>query len=152
MNALEKILENIPYLSADDIIQTLGAEMYKGEDKDFPELDKLGNYPNFIQDAIYIIAFDTELAVNGIGGVLDNMIDSIILKIIKAFQNIGANQEADILSKINVINQTSPFSNEIGTLRKSFYLYTDFDIWSLLEIYVEQEKNKYIANIQLNHL
>ena len=80
------------------------------------------------------------------------MIDSIILKIIKAFQNIGANQEADILSKINVINQTSPFSNEIETLRKSFYLYTDFDIWSLLEIYVEQEKNKYIANIQLNHL
>ena len=152
MNALEKILENIPYLSADDIIQTLGAEMYKGEDKDFLELDKLGNYPNFIQDAIYIIAFDTELAVNGIGGVLDNMIDSIILKIIKAFQNIGANQEADILSKINLINQTSPFSNEIETLRKSLYLYTDFDIWSLLEIYVEQEKNKYIANIHLNHL
>ena len=97
-----------------------------------------------------ILSFDTELAVNGIGGVLDNMIDSIILKIIKAFQNIGANQEADILSKINVINQTSPLSNEIETLRKSLYLYTDFDIWSLLEIYVEQEKNKYIANIHLN--
>ena len=132
MNALDNILEKIPDLSADDIIQTLGEEMYKGKDKDFPELDKLGNYPNFIQDAIYIIEFDTELAMNGIGEVLDNRTACLIPKIIKAFQNIGANQEADILSQIYIINQT------------------DFDIWSLLETYVEQEKNKYIANTHLN--
>lgn len=150
MNALDNILEKIPYLSADDIIQTLGEEMYKGKDKDFPELDRLGNYPNFIQDAIYIIEFDTELAMNGIDGVLDNRTACLIPKIIKAFQNIGANQEADILSQIYIINQTFPWSNEIETLGKSLYLYTDFDIWSLLETYVEQEKNKYIANTHLN--
>lgn len=145
MNVLDNILENLPHLSADDIIQTLGSEMYE---KEFSELDKVGNYPKFIQDAIYIIEFDTELAMNGIGGVLENWINCIIPEIIKAFQNIGANQEADILSKIYAIYQTSPCSDEIETLRKSFYLYTSFDIWSLLEIYVEQEKNKYIANKQ----
>lgn len=149
MNALDNILENLPHLSADDIIQTLGSEMYE---KEFPELDKLGNYPKFIQDAIYIIEFDTELAMNGIGGVLENRINCIIPKIIKAFQNIEANQEADILSQIYAIYQTSPCSDEIETLRKSFYLYTSFDIWSLLETYVEQEKNKYIANMHLNRL
>lgn len=149
MNALDNILENLPHLSADDIIQTLGAEMYE---KEFPELDQLGNYPKFIQDAIYIIEFDTELAMNGIGGVLENWINCIIPKIIKAFQNIGANQEADILSKIYAIYQTSPCSDEIETLSKSFYLYTSFDIWSLLDTYVEQEKNKYIANMYLNRL
>ena len=143
MNVLDNILENLPHLSADDIIQTLGSEMYE---KEFCELDKVDNYPNFIQDAIYIMEFDTELAMNGIGGVLENWIKCFIPKIIKAFQNIGANQEADILSKIYAIYQTSPCSDEIETLRKSFYLYTSFDIWTLLETYVEQEKNKYIAN------
>ena len=29
MNVLDNILENLPHLSADDIIQTLGSEMYE---------------------------------------------------------------------------------------------------------------------------
>lgn len=145
MDALDNILKNIPYLSADDIIQTLGAEMYK-VGNDFPELDRLGNYPNFIQDVIYIIAFDTELAMEGISGVLENWINCIIPQIIKAFYNIGATQESCTLSKIYAIYQISPCSDEIWTLAKTSYLYTGLDIWSLLETYVEQEKNKYIAN------
>ena len=52
--------------------------------KEFCELDKVDNYPNFIQDAIYIMEFDTELAMNGIGGVLENWINCIIPKIIKS--------------------------------------------------------------------
>lgn len=145
MNALDNIMNDIQNLSANEILDRLSSEMYES---DFPAHDKLECYPLFIQDAIFIIDLDTELSMEGIYGVLENSIGSLLPQIIKALHNIDAKDEANTLSNIYADYQTSPNSENIDSLARKLYLYTDFDIWTLLETYIEQEKNKYITNKQ----
>lgn len=148
MNALDNIINGIQNLSANEILDRLSSEMYKS---DFPTHDKLGCCPQFIQDTILIIDLDSELSMEGICGVLENSIGNLLPQIIKALHNIAATGEANTLSNIYAAYQISPNSENIDSLAKKLYLYTGFDIWTLLETYIEQEKNKYITNKWLNH-
>lgn len=137
MNVLDNIINDIQNLSANEIFDRLSTEICKS---DFPAYSNLGCYPQFIQDIILIIDLDTELSMEGICGVLENSIANLLPQIIKALHNIGAKGEANTLSNIYAVYQTSPNSENIDSLARKRYLYTDFDIWTLLETYIEQKK------------
>lgn len=61
INFIEEILTNINSLRAEDVIESM-AEIYN-----IPiDREDLVKYPQFIQDIIFIIDYDTELSMNGI--------------------------------------------------------------------------------------
>jgi len=135
MNLIERVLADIKNMSADEVIQSLG-EIYEEP----VERSSLSAYPQFIRDIVFIIDLDTELAMNGIGGLLENSTAEYIPDMAAALKNIGADDEAGVLREIYEKYKTSPDDEAIDELSNNLYFYTDFDIWSLLEAYVEKEK------------
>lgn len=66
MNYIDEILKNKDAMTADDIIQAIAERMYK-EPNTWKNISK---YPQFIQDILYIIDYDTELQMEGLSGFL----------------------------------------------------------------------------------
>jgi hypothetical protein len=137
MNVLDNIMKNIQTMTADDVIQSLG-HIY-GEPL---ERDGLSAYPQFVQDAVFIIDLDTELNMEGIGGLLENSTGRYIPKMITALRNIAAESEAELLEEIYALYRENPDDGRISGLADGLYPYTDFDIWPLLETYIEAAKKK----------
>jgi hypothetical protein len=166
MNFIDDVLLKINNMSADDIIESIAQKIYSEP----IERKELASYPQFIQDIIFFIDFDTELSINGILGFLENSTGEYIDETIVALKHISADSDADILqeirglidprrlrmdlsdSNIQLFGITS-FSeahnipddaiSETLNLSDKLYLYDDDrDLWPLLEKYVEQAKNK----------
>ena len=133
INFIEEILTNINSLRAEDIIESM-AEIYN-----IPiDREDLVKYPQFIQDIIFIIDYDTELSMNGILGFLKNSTNKYLPQTITALKNIGADTDVEVLKKISSFD-TYKNINDIESLSEKIYLYNDFDIWKLLEEYVKRE-------------
>jgi len=141
MSFIDEVLSNISVMSADDVIQSMSRIYDEPVDR-----DALSAYPQFIQDIIWITDMDTELAMNGIGGLLENSTGRYADKMIDALRHISADKEAETLAQIYQIYQSDLDSEKIDELAGSLYLYIDFDIWPLLEAYVEAEKGRYEAS------
>ena len=95
-----------------------------------------------MQDIIFIVDYDTELAMNGLCGFLTNDTGLYLSNTITALENCRALEDAKILVKCAKIG----FDNFelIEQLSLKTYMYTEFDIWELLIAYVELEiKNTY---------
>lgn len=136
MSFIDKVLININSMTADDIIQAM-ADIYS---EPIEREEIVVKYPQFIQDIIFIIDFDTELAMQGIGGLLENRAGRYISNIIIALRNIQADNEAILLQEIYEKYKANPEDESIDESADKLYLYTGFDIWELLEIYVDKEK------------
>ncbi|MDE6673164.1 MAG: hypothetical protein K2K16_13405 [Ruminococcus sp.] len=122
-------------------------------------------YNDFIQTAVFLIDFDTELSMEGIFTFLENSIGHYAPYIINAFRNIGDNADAEILSEIcrlaspdfvresfaskdyneydiSYFNDNHELSeevlNEIERLESKLYLNTGFDMWQLLYDYLDK--------------
>ncbi|CEP46542.1 Uncharacterised protein [[Clostridium] sordellii] len=133
INFIEEILTNINSLRAEDVIESM-AEIYN-----IPiDREDLVKYPQFIQDIIFIIDYDTELSMNGILGFLKNSTNKYLPQTITALKNIGADTDVEVLKKISSFD-TYKNINDIESLSEKIYLYNDFDIWKLLEEYVKRE-------------
>lgn len=88
INFIEEILTNINSLRAEDVIESM-AEIYN-----IPiDREDLVKYPQFIQDIIFIIDYDTELSMNGILGFLKNSTNKYLPQTITALKNIGADTD-----------------------------------------------------------
>ncbi|MCV2485304.1 hypothetical protein OD917_10240 [Flavobacterium sp. SH_e] len=137
MNFVDKTLDNLHEMTVDDVIQSM-SNIYN-EPIDNGELFK---YPQFIRDIIFIINLDTEMNMQG--DVLQNSIREDVPNIIIALQNIRAFKDAEILQEIYNRYLKDPDDETIDELYSKMYLYNDdFDLWKLLEIYVEKEMVKY---------
>ena len=130
-----EILSNLNAMSADEVIQSMGRIYEQDVDR-----EQLFQYPQFLQDVIFIIDLDTELSLEGIGGLLENRTEQYVPHMTAALRRISANGEADTLEKIWRRYQRNPGDEEIDHLSNGLYLYTGFDIWALLEAYVCAEK------------
>lgn len=124
------------------------------------------NWVDFIQVAYFIIAFDTELSMEGIYAFLENSIGHYAPQIIKAFRAIGDDNDADILEEICTLcppdimrgellkgnhreyevtcfnadhELKEEVTEKIDELSKKLYLYTDFDMWELLFCFVDRK-------------
>ncbi|SHL29070.1 DMP19 family protein [Flavobacterium chilense] len=137
MNFIEKTLNNLCDMTADDVVQSMAKIYNEPIDR-----NKLLEYPQFIRDIIFLIDFDTEMNMQG--DVLQNSIKEHVPNIITALGNIEANNESKILQEIYKRFQQNPDDEMIDKLYAKMYLYTDFDIWLLLDIYVEKQMKEYI--------
>ena len=124
------------------------------------------NWPAFIQTASFLIAFDTELTMEGIFTYLENSIGHYSPNIIQAFRAIGDGHDADILEEIckyappdlmrgefldgnyeeyvitcfdsdHELNEETV--KKIEELNSQLYLETDFDLWELLYKYLDEQ-------------
>lgn len=121
---------------------------------------------DFIQTASFLIAFDTELVMEGIFTFLENSIGHYAPNIIQAFRIIGDKNDADILEEIcrlappdimrgGFLNETNQeydiitFNDNhqrnedaearIEELDRQLYLHSGVDLWSLLFTYLDEQ-------------
>lgn len=117
------------------------ADIYKE-----PEVWKiLDQYPQFIQDVIYIIDYDTILQMEGLDSFVCDKEENVD-HTITALNNCGAANEANIL--INAKNLSSnddleddDYFEEISALEKETALYNDIEyevFWDCVRKYIER--------------
>ena len=138
MNFIDKAIENKNQMSSDDFLQAM-ADVYEE-----PEVWKvLEKYPQFIQDVIYIIDYDTILQTDGLDFFIsyneenfDNTVTALI--------NCNATEEADILKKAKIIAaddnlETDERIEKIGELEGETALYNGQydDFWDCVRNYIE---------------
>lgn len=147
--------------TGETLCEKLSLEMWNGcKMEDWP------NWPDFIQTAYFILAFDTELTMEGIFTFLENSIGHYAPQIIAAFRAIGDDRDADILNEICTLcppdvmrgeflsgehqeyeltcfneahELTGETEEQIIRLAKGLYLNANRDIWKLLFRYVDQK-------------
>lgn len=112
----------------------------------------------FIQNAIFIIDFDTVTNMEGFSTPYDGYFTSEQYSgIIKAFQAIGDHNDANILKealRLDLYYQRNldstedenksdeiydEFSEKLEDLEKVLYLNTDFNMWALLYKYIDEQ-------------
>lgn len=130
------------------------------------KMEQWSSWADFIQVAYFIIAFDTELNMEGIFTFLENSIGHYAPQIIQAFRAISDDNDADILEEIcalcppdimrgefldnghqeyeiNCFDDDHELKEEIieriEELERSLYLNTNFDIWKLLFGFVDKK-------------
>ena len=146
VNYIYEILPRIDSMTADEIIQVVSGNEYI-------RLVELSQYPQFIQDIIFLLDLDTALAING--DVLMNSSSFMrVPHMITALKNIGANDDSVLLQRIydsyvvaldyDEDRFEEVWNGVIDELYRKMYFYNDLgvDIWHLLELYVEREKVK----------
>ena len=154
---------DITQFSGEKICKKLSLELWESERSQWLECDEL------IQIPAFLIAFDTELTMEGIFTFLENSLGHYALHIIHAFQAIGDEHDAMILSEIcrlawpDILRKEFLDSNlqeydissfhdnhelnpemidKIEELESQLYLNTDFDMWSLLFQFLDSEIDK----------
>ena len=147
MNLIERVLSKISDTSADDIVEAL-THIYKEP----LERDSLFVYPQFIQDAIFIIDMDTELNMQG--DVIANL-SKFIPNMIKALENCNAHVDADAMRKIHEISLALDVErnddkyyelfDSVGEYYEKMYHRNGYYLWEdYLIPYVERERNIYL--------
>ncbi|CAI3244159.1 conserved hypothetical protein [Clostridium neonatale] len=134
MNFIDRALERLNEMSADDFLQSM-ADIYS-EPIDRSEIK---GYPQFVQDVISIIDYDTELQMEGLEGFFNDSTKDYINETIIALKNCGAIKEAEILEKCN--NDDIENYDRYDELENETYLNNDFEgFWKLVKDYIEREK------------
>lgn len=150
---------DIKKFSGAELCEKLSLELWDYERSEWLE------YADFIQTAVFLIDFDTELAMEGIFTCLENSIGHYAPHIIKAFWTIGDHKDAEILSEIcrlippdflraeflskgyneydiSAFSDDHELSGEVLTeverLESQLYLNTGFDMWQLLYDYLDR--------------
>lgn len=132
---------DIKQFTGETLCEKLAAELW---DVDCGKWQKCAD---FIQAAAFLIAFDTELTMEGIWGFLENSIGHYASDIIKAFRAIGDCSDADTLEEIcrlasPDVKMTEEVEAKIQKLNRKLYLNSGFDIWSLLFSYLDEKMEK----------
>lgn len=130
MNFIDKAFEN--HLQCDDFLREIMLNIYS-----YSEIrDIIVNYPQFVADAIAIIDYDTDLAMDG--DIFVNDSDKFP-DIITALHNCGIDNDVEILQQSNDLfnNNEDIFWNEYDVLYNKLMWNTDIDrFWELVKNYI----------------
>ena len=143
MNFIDTALANQCNLSDDDFLQAM-ADIYRE-----PEVWKsLHMYPQYIQDVIYIIDYDTELQMEGLGSVLDGSMAEKYDKIHTALLNCGALEEARVLEEARCLSihsnayEDDDYYEQMEILESQTAFHNDYDhFWDLVRNYIGKGRN-----------
>lgn len=151
---------NVKQFTGEKLCEKLALELWSNA------YDQWLKCADFIQTASFLIAFDTELTMEGIFTFLENSIGHYAPNIIQAFRAIGDSHDADILEEIcrlappdvmrgeylsrnyqtydiTVFNDNHELNEEmeakITELNKQLYLHSGVDIWPLLFTYLDEQ-------------
>lgn len=130
MNFIDKAFEN--HLQCDDFLCEIMRNIYSHSEL----RDIIVNYPQFVADAIAIIDYDTDLAMDG--DIFVNDSDKFP-DIITALHNCGIDNDVEILQQSNDLfnNNEDIFWNEYDVLYNKLMWNTDIDrFWELVKNYI----------------
>lgn len=138
--------------SGEELCEKIAADMYKNDKELWFKC------ADFIQNALFIIDFDAVINMEGFPTPYYGYYTSeYYSKIIKAFKAIGAINDANIITEAGQIDSYyqghldsakgthkwnkiyDEFSEKLDRLEKRLYTNTDFDIWTLLYNYIEEQ-------------
>lgn len=137
MNFIDKALVRKDHLSNDDFLQAM-AEIYNE-----PEVRGfLSEYPEYIQNIIYIIDYDTEMQMEGLEGVLEGDLSEDYEFIYRALMSCGAVHEAEILKMAKQLDiDDDKYDEQLNKLEKQTALNNDYDsFWNLVRDYIGRNK------------
>ena len=137
MNFIDRALAQGDGLTPDDFLQAM-ADIYK-EPQVWRELDR---YPQYIQDVIYIIDYDTEVQMEGLDGCAAS---PRVEQYIQALLNCGAAAEAEILKRAGELSgpdyEDEAVDAEMDILCQQIALNQDYDaFWDLVRGYIERSR------------
>lgn len=130
MNFIDKAFEN--HLQCDDFLNEIMLNIYSHSEI----RDIIVNYPQFAADAIAIIDYDTNLAMDG--DIFVNDSDKFS-SIITALHNCGMDNDVEILQQLNDLfnNNEDVFWNENDALYSKLMWNTDIErFWKLVKNYI----------------
>lgn len=111
----------------------------------------LHKYPQYIQDVIYIIDYDTELQMEGLESVLNGPMSEKYDRIHTALLNCGALEEAHILEEARQLNNDSDdyddYYEQMEILESRTALHNDYDhFWDLVRNYIGKCRNDTVSS------
>ena len=137
MNFIDRALAQGEGLTPDDFLQAM-ADIYK-EPQVWRELER---YPQYIQDVIYIIDYDTEVQMEGLDACAASPRAE---QYIQALLNCGAAAEAEILKRAGELSgpdyEDKAVDAEMDNLCQQIALNQDYDaFWDLVRGYIERSR------------
>ena len=139
MNFIDRALAQGESVTPDDFLQAM-ADIYK-EPRVWRELDR---YPQYIQDVIYIIDYDTEVQMEGLDACAASPHAE---QYIQALLNCGAAAEAEILKRAWELSLSGPdyedeaVDAEMDILYQQIALNQDYDAFcDLVRGYIERSR------------
>lgn len=139
MNFIDRALARGDALDADDFLQAM-ADIYK-EPQVWQELDR---YPQYIQDIIHIVDYDTEVQMEGLDACAAS---PRVEQYIQALLNCGAVSEAEILKRAKKLTDSdSDYEDEavdaeMEKLYRQIALNQNYEeFWDLVRGYIGRER------------
>lgn len=139
MNFIDCALAQGRRLSDDDFLQAM-ADIYK-EPQVWQELDR---YPQYVQDVIYVIDYDTEVQMEGLDACA---VSPRVEQYIQALLNCGAVSEAEILKRAKKLTDSdSDYEDEavdaeLEKLYRQIALNQNYEeFWDLVRGYIGRER------------
>ena len=139
MNFIDRALAQGDALDADDFLQAM-ADIYK-EPQVWQELDR---YPQYIQDIIHIVDYDTEVQMEGLDACAASPRAE---QYIQALLNCGAVSEAEILKRAKKLTDSDPdyedetVDAELEALYRQIALNQNYEeFWDLVRGYIGRER------------
>ena len=134
MNFIDRALAQGESLTPDDFLQAM-ADIYK-EPQVWRTLDR---YPQYIQDIVYIIDYDTEVQMEGLDACAASPHAE---QYIQALMNCGAAAEAEILKRARELSgpdyEDEAVDAEMGILYQQIALNQDYNaFWDLVRGYIK---------------
>ncbi len=139
MNFIDRALAQGDALDADDFLQAM-ADIYK-EPQVWQELDR---YPQYIQDIIHIVDYDTEVQMEGLDACAASPRAE---QYIQALLNCGAVSEAEILKRAKKLTDSDPdyedetVDAELEALYRQIALNQNYEeFWGLVRGYIKRSQ------------
>lgn len=139
MNFIDRALARGDALDADDFLQAM-ADIYK-EPQVWQELDR---YPQYIQDIIHIVDYDTEVQMEGLDACAASPCAE---QYIQALLNCGAVSEAEILKQAKKLTDSDPdyedetVDAELEALYRQIALNQNYEeFWGLVRGYIKRSQ------------
>ena len=139
MNFIDRALARGDALDADDFLQAM-ADIYK-EPQVWQELDR---YPQYIQDIIHIVDYDTAVQMEGLDACAAS---PRVEQYIQALLNCGAVSEAEILKRAKKLTDSdSDYEDEavdaeMEKLYRQIALNQNYEeFWDLVRGYIGRER------------
>ncbi len=139
MNFIHRALAQGRRLSDDDFLQAM-ADIYK-EPQVWQELDR---YPQYVQDVIYVIDYDTEVQMEGLDACA---VSPRVEQYIQALLNCGAVSEAGLLKRAKRLTDSdSDYGDEavdaeMERLYRQIALNQNYEeFWDLVRGYIGRER------------
>ena len=139
MNFIDRALARGDALDADDFLQAM-ADIYK-EPQVWQELDR---YPQYIQDIIHIVDYDTAVQMEGLDACAASPRAE---QYIQALLNCGAVSEAEILKRAKKLTDSDPdyedesVDAELEALYRQIALNQNYEeFWDLVRGYIKRSQ------------